>query len=194
MRIRKDHRATLNIDTKPEKNILKSILSWIFGILVVLLFAFVIVNFFAQERTNVGESMDVTLSNGDKVLINTLAYRLTVPKRNDIIVFKPDGNQSSYSYIKRVIGLPGETIQIKDGIIYINDKVYLEDIDVPVMSTAGLAAEPIEIAGGEVFVLGDNRNNSDDSRFVDVGNVQIEDIEGKVWYIISPNEKRGLIK
>lgn len=170
------------------------ILGWAFQIIVVILFAYIIVYFFGQTRTNIGQSMDVTLSGGDTVLLNELSYKLKGPARGDIIAFKPGGSAASHSYIKRVLGLPGETIQIKDGMIYINGERYVEKKDYPPMNNAGLAEEPITLGSTEYFVLGDNRNNSEDSRFADVGNVQLSDIEGKVWFVISPSEHLGFVK
>lgn len=179
---------------KNEKSKVKSVLTWTFEIVVVILFAYILVYFFGQVRTNVGQSMDLTLSGGDKVLINTLSYKMGGPSRNDIISFKPGGSDTSHSYIKRVVGLPGETVQIKDGMIYINDKVFLEEADYPAISAAGLAAQPIVLGATEYFVIGDNRNNSEDSRYADIGNVNIDNIEGKVWLRISPASQFGFVK
>lgn len=179
---------------KEKKSLAQVFFGWAFQIIVVILFAYVIVFFFGQSRTNIGQSMDPTLSGGDVVLLNEISYRFGGPSRNDVIAFKPNGSESSHSYIKRVIGLPGETIQIKDGIIYINDTAYLEDADYPNMETAGIAENPIILGTDEYFVLGDNRNSSEDSRFADIGNVDLEDIEGKVWMVISPREHMGLLR
>ena len=96
--------------------ILRTILSWSFQILVIILIAYVVVYFFGQSRTNIGQSMDVTLYGGDSVLLNVFSYQITSPQRNDIIAFKPNGTTTGHSSIKRVIGLPGETIQIIEGI------------------------------------------------------------------------------
>lgn len=169
-------------------------LLWVFEILVAVLFAFVLVFFFGQVRTNVGQSMELTLTDGDKVLINTLAYRVGSPSRNDIIAFKPNGSETSHTHIKRVIGLPGETIQIKDGMIYIDGMVYLEKTDYPSIANAGLADEPIILGVKEYFVLGDNRNDSEDSRYADIGLVNSDYIEGKVWFRISPSDSMGFIQ
>ena len=138
--------------------------------------------------------MDVTLSGGDTVLLNELSYKLKDPARGDVISFRPNGSDSTHSYIKRIIGLPGETIQIKNGMIYINDELYLEKADYPAMTSAGLAEEPVTLGNAEYFVLGDNRNNSEDSRFADIGNVNLSDIEGKVWFVISPMSHFGFVK
>lgn len=179
---------------KRQKNVMKAILGWAFQIIVVILIAYVLVFFFGQTRTNIGQSMDVTLSGGDTVLLNELSYKLKGPSRGDVIAFKPNGSESTHSYIKRVIGLPGETVQIKNGMIYINDELYLEKKDYPPMTDAGLAEEKLTLGASEYFVLGDNRNNSEDSRFADVGNVNLSDIEGKVWLVISPLSHFGFVK
>lgn len=177
-----------------KKSVPKAVLSWTFQIMVVIMFAYVLVYFLGQTRTNVGQSMEPTLSGGDTVLLNDLSYRLKGPSRGDVIAFRPGGTSSSHTYIKRVVGLPGETIQIKEGMIYINDQVYLEQKDFPAIEEAGLAEEPITLGTSEYFVLGDNRNNSEDSRYADIGCVEEKDIEGKVWFVISPKEHFGFVK
>lgn len=179
---------------KKKKSVIRTILLWTFEILVVILFAYVVVYFFGQSRTNIGQSMDVTLSGGDTVLLNLLTYQLGSPERGDVISFKPNGSDTGRSSIKRVIGLPGETIQIKDGMIYINGSVYLEQKSYPVITNPGMASEEIKLGDKEYFVLGDNRNNSDDSRFAEIGTVHADYIEGKVWFILSPSEHRGFLK
>lgn len=179
--------------TKKKKSIPRVVFAWTFQILIVIMFAYVVVYFFGQSRTNVGQAMDVTLSGGDTVLINVMAYQLGGPERGDIISFKPNGSESSHSNIKRVIGLPGETIQIMDGMIYIDGKVYLEQKNYPAITNPGMASEPITLDGDEYFVLGDNRNNSEDSRFADIGLVESDTIEGKVWFVLNPSESRGFV-
>jgi len=177
-----------------KKNILQNALMWAFQILLMIMFAYMTVYFFGQSRTNVGQSMETTLNGGDVVLINVMAYQMGGPKRDDVISFKPNGNNSSRSSIKRVIGLPGETIQIVDGMISINGTTYIEKKNYPVMSNPGMAAEPIKLGDTQYFVLGDNRNNSEDSRFADIGLVSADMIEGKVWFILSPSDRRGFLK
>ena len=164
---------------KVRKNPIKAGLGWLFQIIVVILFAYIAVFFFGQSRTNIGQAMNSTLSG---------------PSREDVISFKLNGSEDTHSYIRRVIGLPGETIQIIDGMIYINGSVYLETQGFPQMENAGMAAQEITLGEDEYFVLGDNRNQSEDSRFADMGNVKLEDIEGKVWAVLSPSDHRGLVK
>ena len=169
------------------------VFAWTFQILLVIMFAYVAVYFFGQTRTNVGQSMDVTISGGDTVLLNVMAYKLNGPSRGDVIAFRTGGSSDSQSNIKRVIGLPGETVQIKDGMIYIDGAVYLEQKNYPAITNPGLASEPVHLGEQEYFVLGDNRNNSEDSRFAEIGPVTSDRIEGKVWYVISPSEHRGFV-
>ena len=169
-------------------------MSWTFQLLMVILFAFIVVYFFGQSRTNIGQSMEMTLQGGDTVLINIFAYQLKNPERGDIISFKPNGSGTAHSNIKRVIGLPGETVQIREGIIYIDGQVLMENKNYPAITNPGMASEEITLGKREYFVLGDNRNNSEDSRFADIGLVKEDHIEGKVWFILSPSENRGLIR
>ncbi len=176
-----------------KKSLLRRILSWVFQLVIVVMIAYVLVYFFGQTRTNVGQSMDTTLSGGDVVLINVLGYQIGSPARGDIISFKPNGNGSSHSSIKRVIGLPGETIQISDGMIQIDGQTYLEQRSFPSITDPGIASEPIKLSDTQYFVLGDNRNNSEDSRFAEIGLVSSDMIEGKVWFVLSPREHFGFL-
>lgn len=161
--------------------IIKEIVLWAVELLLVIGAAFFIVHYAIEKTTMAGESMEPILSSGDEILINKFAYRFTEPKRFDIIVFKQNGKEHSFYNIKRVVGLPGETISIKDGFVYINGEAIDEKIDVPPMTTAGVAEDKLKLDDNEFFVLGDNRNNSEDSRFTSLGNVVKEDIIGKAW-------------
>lgn len=174
-------------------NQIRNILIWIFQIVFVILAAWALVYFMGGKTSVIGQSMDPTLKNGDNVLVNKAAYLLTSPKRNDIIVFKPNGNDNSHNYVKRVIGLPGETIQIKNGVVYVDGEKLDDKIDVSIIN-AGIAEEEIKISEGEYFVLGDNRNKSEDSRYANIGNIKKSDIEGKAWFISSPSENMGFVK
>ncbi len=137
---------------------------------------------YALEKTNmVGDSMEPTLSSGDTILINKLVYRIREPERSDVIVFKKDGKEHSYYSIKRIIGLPGETVVIRDGKVLINGEPLDEEVIVDDMILEGLATDEITLDEDEYFVLGDNRNDSQDSRYFNVGNVVREEIIGKAW-------------
>ena len=136
--------------------------------------------------------MEPTLSNGQGVLVDRLAYKILSPKRNDLIVFLPNGNTNSHFYVKRVVAVAGETVQIKDGDLYINGNLHEEDNEIyDKMEDGGIAAEPIKLKGGEYFVLGDNRNSSDDSRSADIGIVKTNMIIGKAWFKIKTKDNGG---
>lgn len=166
---------------------------WVFKILLVCLLAFVTVFYFGRQVRNSGDSMRPAVLNDDIVLVNRMIYDASKPKRGDIIVFKPNGNENARSYIKRIIGLPGETVQIKDGKIYIDGKILEEDYETTAIEDAGTAAEEIDLGGDEYFVLGDNRKNSEDSRMADIGNVKRSEIEGKAWFVLSTKGNFGFI-
>lgn len=174
-------------------DIVGEILVWGFQIGIVAAIAFGLVWFFGHRVGNVGDSMKPAISNGDAVLVNRLVYNAVNPKRGDLIVFKPKGNENSHSYIKRVIGLPGETVEIKDGEVYINGKALEEDYKKTEISDPGLAKEAVQLKENEYFVLGDNRNGSEDSRMPEVGNVKKKEIEGKAWFIITPGKHFGFL-
>ena len=151
------------------------------------------------EFTNmIGSSMEETLSDGDRIMINRMSYIKDDPERFDIIVFEKNGKEHSYYGIRRVIGLPGETVQIIDGMVFINGEILDEPLNIDPMNVSGLAGEPIILDDDEFFVLGDNRNNSEDSRFTSMGNVTRDEILGKAWirtnqfgFISSFNKKEG---
>lgn len=172
----------------------KSVLFWIFEIAVVLVFAVVVAIFFFQSVTMRENSMEPTISSGDKLFVNRLAYKVSGPDRGDIVVFKTNASEDAALHIKRIIGLPGETIQIKDGQILIDGETYKEGKDFPTISSPGLAESPVTLSSGEYFVLGDNRNNSEDSRYGDIGKVQKKYLVGKAWFVVTPISKLGFLK
>ncbi|MCR5330573.1 MAG: signal peptidase I [Lachnospiraceae bacterium] len=137
---------------------------------------------FALEKTNmVGDSMAETLIDKDTILINKMAYLRKGPERFDVIVFEISGREHSFYSIRRVIGLPGENVRILDGYVYINGEKLDEPINVEELFIEGLALDGIQLDEDEYFVLGDNRNDSEDSRFANIGNVVGEQIIGKAW-------------
>ena len=138
--------------------------------------------------------MEPTLSVGDRYFMDRVTYRLSSPKRGDLIVFRTNASDEAALHIRRVIGLPGETVQITEGRILINGETYKEGRDFPSISNPGMAASPVTLESGEYFVLGDNRNNSEDSRYGDIGKVKKKYIVGKLWFTISPLKKIGFVK
>ena len=174
-------------------DLIRTVGIWAFKIILVCLLALVIVFYFGRQVKNSGDSMRPAVLDGDIVLVNRMIYDASKPKRGDIIVFKPNGNENARSYIKRIIGLPGETVQIKDGEIYIDGEKLEEKYETTAIEDAGTASEEITLDGDEYFVLGDNRRNSEDSRMADIGNVKRSEIEGKAWFVISTKGNFGFI-
>ena len=179
---------------KLNSKLIKDIFEVLVGSVVAVFLAFVIIFSVGMRTSVIGDSMEPTLYNAQEILISRFAYKLSSPKRGDVIVFLPNGNQNTHLYVKRVIGLPGETVLIKDGQVYINGKVYDENGAYADITNAGLAESSITLESGEYFVLGDNRNNSEDSRFSDIGNISKKYIVGKLWFTVSPKSKIGFIK
>ncbi len=167
---------------------------WILQIALVCFFAFWLVLYFGQRVSTVGDSMKPELSNGDVVLVNRFIYNASSPKRGDVIVFKPKGNENNHYYIKRIIGLPGETVEIIENTIYIDGEKLDESYETTDVSYVGLAGDSITLDSDEYFVLGDDRQNSEDSRDADVGNVKRKYIYGKAWFVISPLSDLGFVK
>ncbi len=173
--------------------VVKEVLSWTVEIALTLLIAFTFVYFIGLRTSVVGQSMSKTLNGGDQILVNRFVYKVTDPKTNDIIVFLPNGNEKSHYYVKRVIGVPGDTVQIKNGAVYVNGKAFDGETDVSSIEDAGLAAEEITLGADEYFVLGDNRNNSEDSRYANIGNIKKDYIIGKAWFRIAPFSDLGFL-
>ena len=173
---------------------LRTILGYILYILVIIGLTWMIVTFVGQRPRVSGQSMETTLQDGDNLIVDKISYRFHDPSRYDIIVFPYQYEENVY-YIKRIIGLPGETVQVKDGYVYINGEKLESDIyGKEVMQSAGIAAEPITLGDDEYFVLGDNRNNSSDSRDPSVGILKRKDLLGRAWVRIYPFDKVGVIR
>ena len=170
----------------------RGIVKWVFEIIVTLVFAVLVAISAFQTVTLQESAMEPTYSVSEKFFVNRALYKVSSPKRGDVI--KTSASDSAALHIRRVIGLPGETVQVKDGKIYINGKVYEENGAYQDMTDGGLANSAITLESGEYFVLGDNRNNSEDSRFSDIGNISKKYIIGKVWFTVSPKNKIGFIK
>ena len=144
-----------------------------------------LITFVVQRADVYGHSMEPTLKDGDILLVDKLSYRFSDPRRYDIIVFSYRYQKGRY-YTKRIIGLPGETVQIQDGAVFIDGKPLEDDISSESIEKARRASEPVVLGEDEYFVLGDNRNFSSDSRDTDVGNVKRRDIIGRIWLKVWP--------
>ena len=182
-------------EKKLNKATIHEILFTFFYACVAVLLAFVLVFSVGMKVSMIGVSMEPALYNGQEVLINKFIYRITSPKRGDIVAFLPNGNKNSHYYLKRVVGLPGETIQIIGGYLYINGEPLSEDESYDKIADPGMAENEVTLGNDEYFVLGDNRNNSEDSRSGNIGAVKKETIAGKAWVHLSGDkEGMGFIK
>ena len=187
----KDNREDIETEEKP--NVMRELLGMLVYVGIVLAITFLIITFVGQRTHVSGESMENTLDDGDQLIVDKLTYRFHDPERFDIIVL-PFRYKDNTSYINRIIGLPGETVQIADGEIYINGEVLEESYGREVMQDAGLAAEPITLGDDEYFVLGDNRNYSSDSRDPSVALIHRKEIIGRAWLRIWPLDSFGILK
>jgi signal peptidase I len=160
-------------------------------ILTSLVFLAIVVAFVSARgsvlKTNMADtSMGTTVSSGSLVLVNKIAFSLSAPKRFDIIAFTPGGLEHRFYYIRRIIGLPGERLQIADGNIYINGEILQEPYEVDKPLIAGLAEDLIMLEDDEYFVLGDFRADAEDSRFANIGFVTRQMIVGKALFTLKP--------
>ncbi len=187
------HRDYTEEYDEKKSSIVREILGFLLYVMMVVGITFFIITFIGQRTYVSGSSMENTLHHGDNLIVDKLTYRFSKPKRYDIIVF-PFRYQEKTYYIKRIIGLPGETIQIQDGVIWIDGKVLQESYGREVMKNAGLAADMITLGEDEYFVLGDNRNDSTDSRDPSVGVIHKDEIIGRAWLRIWPLDKIGVLK
>ncbi len=168
--------------------------SFILYIAIVFLLTYLVIHYVGQRTQVSGMSMEYTLSDGDNLIVDKISYRFHKPERFDIIVFPYQHEENTY-YIKRIIGLPGETVQIgEDGTIFIDGEELEESYGREAIQDPGAAREPVALADGEYFVLGDNRNASSDSRDPNVGVIKGKDIIGRAWLRIFPFHKFGFVK
>lgn len=163
-------------------NLGEEIKDWIISILIAVVLAFFIRYFIVELYMVEGPSMRPTLVNSERLVVNKFIYRFRTPERGDIIVFRYPSDPSR-DFIKRVIGIPGDTIEIKDGRVFVNGQLLNESyILEKTRGSYSLATVP----EGHIFVMGDNRNNSEDTRFRDVGFVSHDLVKGKAVMIFWP--------
>lgn len=150
--------------------------------------AFLLVYGFFTGYTCRGESMEPYVSDNSRVLVNRAAYLLKGPKAGDVIVFLPRESINGKPNFKRVAAVPGDTVIISGGRLYVNGERYEEKAKIKAMDYSGRAETEITLAEDEYFVLGDNRNNSEDSRYQTIGNVTEDEIIGKAWFCVTWSE------
>lgn len=165
----------------------KEVIVYILSIVAAIGMAFFLVINWGMKTSVIGNSMEPTLYNGQTILISRLAYLIKKPKVGDIIVFLPNGNQYTHYYVKRVVGVPGDTVQFINGILYINGEVD-DSGNYDKVSDPGIAKNEITLGEDEYFVLGDNRNSGEDSRSGNIGPVNIRLIEGRAWFKTTKDE------
>ncbi len=174
--------------------VVKEIFSWIFWIFASILLAVVIVFCIGMKTSVIGPSMEPSLYNGQSIFLNRLIYKVASPREGDVIVFLPNGNEKSHYYVKRVVGVPGDTLYIKNGLLYVNDEVvekYFNDR----IAEPGLLESEVTLEEDEYFVIGDNCNNSEDSRSANIGTVKKSYIIGKAWMKLAAGDSElGLIE
>ena len=184
------------LEDEQKRNARKEVFSWVRMFVTVIVVVFVLTHFIIINAKVPSGSMENTIMTHDRLIGFRFAYWFDEPQRGDIILFEYPVDEKQ-TYIKRVIGLPGETVQIMDdGSIYINGEKLEENYGMEVIKpeTIGRAAEPIELGDDEYFVMGDNRNNSSDSRTDMVGNIKRENIIGKAWLRIWPVSDFGVLQ
>ena len=169
------------------------VITFVLMLAVVYLVCAGVVRYVGQTTLVDGASMSPTLEDGDVLIVEKLSYRFRQPERYDVVVFRYLYKENSY-YIKRIIGLPGETVQIKDGKIYINGSLLEEEFGSAVIKNPGRANQPITLGSDEYFVLGDNRNVSSDSRDPSVANVKADQIVGRAFVCVWPWNHIGFLK
>jgi signal peptidase I len=186
---------------KPEmptgQKIIKEIISTLLYMAAVIAIMILFMTFIAQRTDVSGRSMMNTLQDKDSLIVSKISYLIGDPKRFDIVVFPHDDPASGKSsfFIKRIIGMPGETVQIDlDGNIFIDGEIMKENYGREVIRNPGVAMDPVKLGDDEYFVMGDNRNDSLDSRYAEVGNISRDELVGKAWLRILPFSSFGVLK
>ena len=164
----------------------REVINYLVGISVAMIIAVFISYNWGSKTSVIGVSMENTLYSGQTILISRLSYLLFKPKVGDVIVFKPNGNKNTHYYVKRVVATPGDTVEFRDGRLYVNGKQETGGFDKA--ADPGIAESPIVLGADEYFVLGDNRNNNEDSRSGNIGPVSKSLIEGRAWFKLTMND------
>ena len=188
MSFRSDMDEFLYKTKKPKiATVIRKIIFFIIESALCILLGWLVIRYAVEKTVMVGNSMEKTLNADDVLIVNKLSYFRSKPERFDVIVFNQSKNEHSFYNVKRVIGLPGDTISIANGKVYINGEELTEKVNVEAMRLSGLAEEEITLLENEYFVLGDNRNLSEDSRYSNIGLISESEIIGKVVLRIRPS-------
>ena len=182
--MRRKRRKGLTFYQKKKKinaSVAREVFSWLFGIIMAVFLAFVVTYAVGMRISVIGVSMEPNLTNGQEILVNRFSYRFLSPKQGDVIVFLPNGNQNAHYYVKRVVAVPGQTVLIEDGVLYVDGEAYEEEV-YDLISSPGIAEDEISLGSGEYFVIGDNCNSSEDSRSANIGPVNKSTIIGRAWF------------
>ncbi len=182
----KENRTVSEARKKLRDDRTRGIVKWIFEIAVTIVFAILVAISGFQSVTLQESAMEPTYSVGEKFFVNRAIYKFGSPKRGDVIVFKTSASDDAALHIRRVIGLPGRLSLSKMARYTSTEKCTMKTELMQDITNAGLAESSITLESGEYFVLGDNRNNSEDSRFSDIGNISKKYIVGKLWFTVSP--------
>ena len=175
-------------------SLMREIFSWAAGICLAVFLAFCLTYFVGLRTTVIGVSMEPGLTNGQGILVNRISYRIVSPKAGDVIVFLPNGNENAHYYVKRVVAVPGQTVLIEDGVLYVDGEAY-GDESMDLIASPGIAENEVILGADEYFVLGDNCNNSEDSRSANIGPVHKSTIIGKAWFHFgNADEGWGLVR
>lgn len=170
------------------KALLREIFGTVFYCFAAILLSAVLVFAYGMRTTVIGGSMEPVLSNGQEILIDRFLYGISNPKRGDVVCFYPKGNEKSHIYVKRVVGLPNETLEIRGGNLYVDGSRLSDQEQYDLIDSAEDTTETYVLGADEYFVLGDNRNNSEDSRNGNIGAVKKDTIIGKAWFKLKKDE------
>ena len=174
-------------------SMIKEIFSWVTGIVIAFLLAATLNYCLGMSTYVVGVSMESTLYNGQRIFINRVSYKIRGPEAGDVVVFLPNGNRNAHYYVKRVVAVPGDTVQIQDGILYVNGEAC--DLITAKILEEGIASNELTLEKGQYFCIGDSPGSSEDSRSANIGPVHSEDIIGKVWFRLACEDcSMGLVE
>ena len=176
-----------------DQKIGRVVFHWLLFIAVLLLMLSVLIHMIRQKIRVEDYSMYPVLEEGDQVVVDRISYRFRKPSRNEIVIFTSQYSNGS-RFMRRIIALPGETVQILNGKIYVNQELQEQEENNELISRPGLAARPVTLGENEYFVLSENREDSSDSREPAIGNVRLETIEGRVLLRIWPLTRIGVVK